>query len=60
MKSPTKKSAKTFFETQFVPHRVAQANLNGLLTGYYEPVLEGSRTAQGKFQTPVYKRPPIL
>jgi membrane-bound lytic murein transglycosylase A len=60
MNSPTKKSAKTFFETQFVPHRVAQANLNGLLTGYYEPVLEGSRTAQGKFQTPVYKRPPDL
>ena len=58
--SPTKKSAKAFFETQFVPHRVAQTSPKGLLTGYYEPVLEGSRTAQGKFQTPVYKRPPDL
>jgi membrane-bound lytic murein transglycosylase A len=55
--SPTKASAKAFFETQFVPHRVAQKSAKGLLTGYYEPVMEGSRTAQGKFQTPVYKRP---
>jgi len=30
------------------------------LTGYYEPVLEGSRTRQGPFQTPVYRRPPDL
>jgi peptidoglycan lytic transglycosylase A len=57
---PTKASAKAFFETQFVPHRVAQTSSKGLLTGYYEPVLEGSRTAQGKFQTPVYRRPPDL
>ncbi len=37
-----------------------QQKPKGLLTGYYEPVLEGSRTPQGKFQTPVYKRPPDL
>jgi membrane-bound lytic murein transglycosylase A len=58
--SPTEASAKAFFETQFVPHRIAQQKPQGLLTGYYEPVLEGSRTPQGKFQTPVYKRPPDL
>jgi len=58
--SPTKASAKVFFETQFVPYRIAQQKPKGLLTGYYEPVLEGSRTPQGKFQTPVYKRPPDL
>ena len=32
----------------------------GLLTGYYEPLLQGSRTPQGAFQTPIYKRPPDL
>ena len=37
-----------------------QQKPKGLLTGYYEPVLEGSRTPEGKFQTPVYKRPPDL
>jgi membrane-bound lytic murein transglycosylase A len=59
-KSPSKASAKAFFETQFEPHRVVQQKPKGLLTGYYEPVLEGSRTPQGKFQTPVYKRPTDL
>jgi membrane-bound lytic murein transglycosylase A len=60
VKPPTKASAKAFFETHFVPHRIVQKNPHGLLTGYYEPVLEGSRTAEGKFHTPVYKRPPDL
>jgi len=31
-----------------------------LLTGYYEPLVEGSRTPQGIFQTAIYKRPPDL
>lgn len=60
LKSLTKAKAKTFFETHFTPHRVVQTKSAGLLTGYYEPVLEGSRTRQGKFQTPVYKRPTDL
>jgi membrane-bound lytic murein transglycosylase A len=60
MQAPTKASAKAFFETQFVPHRIAHQKPEGLLTGYYEPVLEGSRTREGKFQTPVYRRPPDL
>jgi membrane-bound lytic murein transglycosylase A len=60
VQSPTEASAKAFFETQFVPHRIMQQKSKGLLTGYYEPVMEGSRTAQGKFQTPVYKRPTDL
>jgi len=56
----TDKAAKAFFEKQFVPHKIVHAKQRGLLTGYYEPVLEGSRTPQGKFQTPVYKRPTDL
>ena len=58
--SPTKASAKAFFEQHFVPNRVVQKSPPGLLTGYYEPVLEGSRTPTEKFKTPVYKRPPDL
>jgi membrane-bound lytic murein transglycosylase A len=53
----TRLMARTFFETQFRPHRIAHAGSEGLLTGYYEPVIDGSRTRQGKFQTPLFKRP---
>jgi len=60
LKKPTKASAKAFFESRFAPHRIVHNNTQGLLTGYYEPILKGSRTAEGKFQTPVYKRPTDL
>ena len=52
--------ARQFFETRFTPHRVIYDRDNGLLTGYYEPVLAGSRVRQGPFQIPVYRRPPDL
>jgi membrane-bound lytic murein transglycosylase A len=52
--------AKAFFERQFTANAVAHNGPRGLLTGYYEPLLQGSRTPQGEFQTPVYKRPPDL
>ncbi len=43
-----------------MPHRVIQADGEGFLTGYYEPVLDGSRKPEGRFQTPIYRRPPDL
>jgi membrane-bound lytic murein transglycosylase A len=33
---------------------------DGLFTGYYEPLLHGSRQRGGNFQTPILKRPPDL
>jgi membrane-bound lytic murein transglycosylase A len=56
----TKGDAKAFFERHFTPNSVVHAGPPGLLTGYYEPLLTGSRTPQGEFQTPIYKRPPDL
>src|SRR5262249_47188251 len=53
-------AAKAFFEAHFTPNAVVHDGARGLLTGYYEPLVEGSRTAQGVFQTPIYKRPPDL
>ncbi len=53
-------AAKAFFETHFIPHRVEHSSSPGLLTGYYEPVIPGSRTASAKFPTPIYNRPPDL
>jgi len=58
--SVTKARARAFFEQHFTANAVAHAGPKGLLTGYYEPLMQGSRTAQGKFQTPIYKRPPDL
>jgi len=55
-----KEQAKAFFERHFVANALQHAGPQGLLTGYYEPLLEGSRTPQGHFQTPVYRRPPDL
>ncbi len=56
----TKVAARAFFESTFTPHRVAHAAPQGLLTGYYEPVLEGSRDKTDRFATPIYRRPPDL
>jgi membrane-bound lytic murein transglycosylase A len=53
-------AAKAFFETTFVPHRVVHRGAEGLLTGYYEPVLAGSRTPNETYRFPVYRRPPDL
>jgi membrane-bound lytic murein transglycosylase A len=52
--------AKAFFEDRFVPHRVRHSGAAGLLTGYYEPVLDGSRAPDERFQVPIYRRPPDL
>ncbi len=59
-KPVTKAAARAFFERQFTPHRVAHAAPQGLLTGYYEPVLEGSRDRTARFATPIYRRPADL
>ena len=59
-KPVTRAAAKAFFETTFTPHRVVHTASPGLLTGYYEPVLEGSRTPDAKYSVPVYRRPPDL
>ena len=56
----TRVAARAFFEREFQPHRVVHAAKQGLLTGYYEPVLEGSRTQDEKFATPIYRRPADL
>jgi membrane-bound lytic murein transglycosylase A len=52
--------ARAFFESQFTPHRVEHAGPPGLLTGYYEPLISGSRTPSAKFPTPIHRRPPDL
>jgi membrane-bound lytic murein transglycosylase A len=52
-------AARRFFETHYVPHSVEEVK-PGLVTGYYEPEVNGSRERTGKFQVPVYGRPDDL
>jgi membrane-bound lytic murein transglycosylase A len=53
--------AKHFFESRFVPFRVAnRGKEEGLFTGYYEPVLYGSFTRHGDFKYPLHAAPPEL
>ena len=56
-----KGDARAFFESHFTPYRIAAGMVRqGLFTGYYEPLIAGSRERQGAYQTPVYGLPPDL
>jgi len=53
--------AKAFFEARFVPLKLSRLGEDdGFVTGYYEPVLEGSRTQTEVYNVPVYRRPSNL
>lgn len=50
--------ARAFFEENFRPVRIAKLGENsGLITGYYEPIVDGSRFPNPQFHTPLYRRP---
>ncbi len=51
--------ARALFEAHFTPHAVAGGE-PGLVTGYYEPELRGSRVRGVRFNVPVYGRPDDL
>lgn len=54
-------SARTFFETHFQPFAVSAGDdPEGLFTGYYEPLLQGSRKRSDRYRVPLYIRPPDL
>jgi len=54
-------AARAFFEQRFLPWAVSnRGDEAGLFTGYYEPTLHGSRRRHGRFQVPLYARPPEL
>jgi len=51
-------TARAFFERNFQPVRIARlGEAAGLLTGYFEPVVAGSRFPSPEFHVPVYRRP---
>lgn len=54
--------ARRFFESAFTPYALVSADGNdtGLVTGYYEPLLRGSRSKSAQFRHPVYGVPDDL
>ncbi|BAT58235.1 membrane-bound lytic murein transglycosylase A precursor [Variibacter gotjawalensis] len=60
-KAKTATRARKFFEKEFRPVRIRRLGEQaGFLTGYYEPIIEGSRTKSDEFPVPVYGRPKDL
>jgi membrane-bound lytic murein transglycosylase A len=50
---------RTFYETWFTPYRILNPDGTdtGLVTGYYEPLLHGSRKQSAKYPYPIYAPP---
>lgn len=55
-------AVRDYLKRWFSPYRVASASNGerGLFTGYFEPGLQGARRKSGRFNVPLYRRPPEL
>jgi membrane-bound lytic murein transglycosylase A len=55
-------AARRFFEAEFVPYAVvsSESGDTGMITGYYEPVIEGSRTQTAVHRQPIFGVPDDL
>jgi membrane-bound lytic murein transglycosylase A len=54
-------AARAFFERRFQPFAASSgSDPEGLFTGYYEPLLHGSRERTERYHVPLYVRPPEL
>jgi membrane-bound lytic murein transglycosylase A len=59
---PDRDQARRFFEARFTPFQViyTDGSDTGLITGYYEPLLRGSRQPSARFRFPIYGVPEDL
>lgn len=55
-------SLRRFFESEFLPFQAVNPNgsREGMITGYYEPLLRGARTRGGAYQYPLHAVPKDL
>ena len=62
LRSPNDDEARRFLEDHFVPWRLANPDgaLEGLVTGYYEPLIRGSRFKVPPYVHPLYAPPEDL
>jgi len=52
--------ARAFFEAEFRPFEISPNGGSGFFTGYYEPIVTGSRTRTPRFDEPLYRVPDDL
>ena len=59
---PSRETLVRFFELNFTPYQAVNpdGSDSGLVTGYYEPLLHGSRTRSTRYRYPVYGVPDDL
>jgi membrane-bound lytic murein transglycosylase A len=59
---PDRDTLIRFFELNFTPHQAINENggESGLVTGYYEPLLNGSRVRTSRYRYPLYGLPDDL
>ncbi len=62
MQRPNREQARRFFETRFTPYQLLKTDggAEGLATGYYEPLLRGSRKQTARYRYPIYGVPDDL
>ena len=61
-RAPSDEAARRFLQDHFVPWRLANPDgaLEGLVTGYYEPLIRGSRVRAAPYVYPLYAPPDDL
>jgi len=59
---PVVSEIRVFFESEFAPFKVTSPDLDdtGVMTGYFEPLLDGSRIRTERYRHPVYGTPADL
>lgn len=57
--TPTAGQSRSFFEQQFTPWALTNpdGSQNGLITGYYEPLIKGSRTPSSRYRWAIHGTP---
>jgi membrane-bound lytic murein transglycosylase A len=62
MPAPDEASVRAFFEKRFQPYQATQEDggVEGLVTGYYEPLLKGDRVRTARARFPLYAAPDDL
>lgn len=60
--APNNESIRVFLLEHFAPYQVTNADGSdsGLITGYYQPLLNGSRTSSERYRYPLYAKPDDL
>ncbi|NOT14624.1 MAG: murein transglycosylase A [Methylotenera sp.] len=61
-KAPSEDKVQSYFKTYFTAYQTTNVDGSetGLITGYYEPLLKGSRTKSAQYPNPLYAKPEDL